>query len=90
MPEFPDNVNEKAVLATVFITWLIPFSSVEGVLLSILFCRTSLLKHFLNIVRDFSRLLIQVLVVYLRLRVHVSIGGFKTSLEQLQKQKEAE
>lgn len=23
MPEFPDNVNEKAVLATVFITWLI-------------------------------------------------------------------
>jgi hypothetical protein len=23
MPELPDNVNEKAVLATVFITWLI-------------------------------------------------------------------
>lgn len=23
MPEFPDNVNEKAVLATVSITWLI-------------------------------------------------------------------
>jgi hypothetical protein len=25
MPELPDNVNEKAVLATVFITWLMQF-----------------------------------------------------------------